>query len=235
MENTDKIEDQETATPADENKGGTEPATPADENKGGKTEPADDKTAGPFKTFKTQEDFDKHSAGIKRSAEKEAEKRIMAQLGLNPDEKDKLAEFKKTYEASLTDAEKQVKTIDTLTEKVKEYEEALAEKDAVISTLSKIAGKTTEDVAKITKMARSLVSDTVTMDDALDEVFKLLKLDNNVPKGTPPVQTENKTQTETNPFAKETFNMTEQGRLMANDPDKARRLYALAYGKNPSW
>lgn len=53
-------------------------------------------------------------------------------------------------------------------------------------------------------------------------------------KGRQPHATDpNKQQAEPNPFNKDTFNMTEAGQLVRNDPDKARKLISQA-GGNPA-
>ncbi|KJE30047.1 phage scaffolding protein [Bacillus licheniformis] len=49
----------------------------------------------------------------------------------------------------------------------------------------------------------------------------------------PNVNTGNGIPTNSNPFSEDHFNMTEQGRLIRNDPDKARRLIIQA-GDNPA-
>lgn len=53
------------------------------------------------------------------------------------------------------------------------------------------------------------------------------------PGPIPNVNTGNGFPTNSNPFSEDHFNMTEQGRLIRNDPDKARRLIIQA-GDNPA-
>ena len=52
---------------------------------------------------------------------------------------------------------------------------------------------------------------------------------------SPPLADGSKKLTDKNPFAKETFNMTEQGHLINEDRQKAREMYKLANGVYPSW
>lgn len=187
----------------------------------------------PFKIFETQADFDKHSAGILNSAQKKAEKELLAMLGLKPDEKDKLANFKEAYEKTLSESEKQAKTLDELKNQVKSLQEEVSSKDAIIAALSHFSGKKLEDVDKVVKMAKGLVDENTTIQDALEQVFALTKTKE--PIKSPPLADSSKKLGDKNPFAKETFNMTEQGHLINEDRQKARELYKLTNGVYPSW
>lgn len=225
---SDTAEPQVPVTPTVDQNGGN-PVTPP-ENGGNGTTPTLDEV---YKTFKTKEEFDNHSAGILNSAKAKAEKELLAMLGLKPDEKDKLQKFKESYEASLTESEKMQRDIETLSNKVSILEEKLVEKDAIISAISKSTGKTAEDVSKYVKMAKGLVSETVSIEDAIDEVLKIANLkQENMPKGNPPPNT-TETHADENPF--KTGNLTEQGKLIRTDREKARELYFSVYHKAPSW
>ena len=158
MENT-TVNEQETKTTEVENKSVDEVKTPETEIK---VEPKQ-----PYKTFATQEEFDDHSAGILNSAKKKAEKELLAMLGLKPDEKDKLAKFKEAYESTLSESEKQIKTLEELGAKVKTLEATVAEKDAIITALVKLSGKTTDDVSKYVRMAKGLVDDDTTIEQEI--------------------------------------------------------------------
>jgi chromosome segregation ATPase len=190
------------------------------------------KNQQPFKIFETQADFDKHSAGILNSAKNKAEKEILAMLGLKPDEKDKLANFKEAYDKTLTESEKQAKSLEELKNQVKDLQEQLSSKDAIIAALSHFSGKKMEDVDKVVKMAKGLVDENTTIQDALEQVFALTK--NKEPIKSPPLADASK-KSVNNPFAKDTFNMTEQGHLINEDRQKAREMYKLANGVYPSW
>ena len=106
------------------------------------------KVVTPFKTFATQEEFDRHCAGVLNSAKAKAEKELLSMLGLKPDEKDKLAKFKDAYDSTLSEAEKQAKNLESLTAEVAALKAEVVEKEAVISALSKCTGKSGEDVSK---------------------------------------------------------------------------------------
>ena len=229
---------QATATPAD-NGGNT--ATPADN--GGTNTPVNTPTETPkqtqdaenqpFKTFRTQEEFDRHSAGIRGFAQKEAEKELLALLGLKPNEKDKLAKFKEAYDATLSESEKKAKELETLTAESAALKASVAEKDAIIAAITKSTGKKADEVMKFVKMAKGLVDENTTMEQALEQVLSMAGTPKEAPKptpqGTPPA--ENAPQIpEENPF--KTGNLTKQGEIFRADPEKARRLYKEAKGKD---
>jgi hypothetical protein len=220
---------QATATPADNGGSQTPANTPAEPPK--QTNGAD--TNQPFKTFATQEEFDRHSAGILNNAQKKAEKELLALLGLKPDEKDKLAKFKEAYDATLSDSEKKAKELETLTADNGNLKARNAELEATISALTKATGKKAEDVSKIVKMAKGLVDENTTMEQALEQVFSMATVTTEAPKpapqGTPPADTAAQTPEE-NPF--KTGNLTEQGKIFKADREKARRLYKEAKGKD---
>ena len=214
-------------TPITENNGGNQGNTPDPQNKGGNN-------GHPFKVFSTQEEFNNHSAGIMRNAQQKAEKEILHMLGLNPNEKDKLAKFKELYESSLTDAEKNAKKMEELSNDVTSLNAQVKEKDAIITALCKVSGKGIDDVSKLVRMAKGLVSEDMTIEQALEEVLKFTKQEahKTVPTGTPPPQVNNDA-IENNPF--KSGNITEQGKLVREDVEKARQAYFIAYGKHPSW
>ena len=213
-------------TPETEINGGATGNTPAPQNNGGNNE-------HPFKVFTTQEEFDNHSAGIMRNAQQKAEKEILHMLGLNPNEKDKLAKFKELYDNSLTESEKNAKRMEELSNDVSTLTAQVKEKDAIIAALTKISGKGIDDVSKLVRMARGLVSEDVTIEQALEDVLKFTKQEpHTVPTGTPPPKVNNK-DIENNPF--KTGNITEQGKLVKDDVEKARQAFYIAYGKYPSW
>lgn len=216
---------------------GKTPSTP--EANGGQTantqttsKSVDNTNPEPFMTFQTQADFDKHSAGILNSAKNKAEKELLAMLGLKPDEKDKLAKFKEAYDATLTDAEKKAKELESLAAESKSLKAELAEKDAIIAAITKSTGKNVEDVMKFVKMAKGLVDEKTTMEQALEQVLAMTKPAKPIPQGTPPADAVGK-MPEDNPF--KNGNLTEQGKLIKSDREKAREMYFAVYGKAPSW
>lgn len=191
----------------------TEPTQP--------TEPA--KPTEPFKSFLTQEDFDNETAKIRGNAERKTKAELLKALGI--DSEDKLEVIKKAYENSLTEQEKvneQLKQLDIL-------KAELNESKAIITALSKLSNKPNDEVIKIVKMAKGLVSDDVTIEQALEEVMKLLQIQKpQVPTSTVIVTTPepNPNTGEKNPFKEN--NMTEMGKLIKENPAKARELAKLA-------
>jgi hypothetical protein len=187
----------------------------------------------PYRTFATQADFDRHSAGILNSAKNKAEKELLAMLGLKPDEKDKLAKFKEAYDNTLSESEKQAKTLENLNTEVIQLKNQISEKDAIIVALSQMTGKSSADVDKYVRMAKGLVDENTTIEQALAQVLSLAKSEEKkVPSGKP-LNEPSSTQTESNPF--KNGNLTEQGKLIQSDREKAREMYFAVYGKHPSW
>lgn len=221
------VEEQEVETPKTENEAEPKVDTPETQNEV-------EKNDKPYKTFATQEEFDKHSAGILNNAKNKAEKELLAMLGLKPDEKDKLAKFKEAYDATLSESEKQVKELENLRGENDTLKASVQEKDALISALSKLTGKNVEDVDKYVRMAKGLVDENTTIEQALEQVFELAKVEpkKQVPKGQP-LSEPNTPPKEDNPF--KNGNLTEQGKLIKTDREKARSMYMAVYGKAPSW
>ncbi len=187
----------------------------------------------PYRTFATQADFDRHSAGILNSAKNKAEKELLAMLGLKPDEKDKLAKFKEAYDNTLSETEKQAKNLENLNSEVNLLKSQIAEKDAIISALSQLTGKNSNDVDKYVKMAKGLVDENTNIEQALAQVLSFTKIEEKtVPKGKP-LNEPSTPQIEDNPF--KNGNLTEQGKLIKTDREKAREMYMAVYGKAPSW
>ena len=188
----------------------------------------------PYKTFATQEEFDKHSAGILNNAKNKAEKELLAMLGLKPDEKDKLAKFKEAYDATLSESEKQAKSLESLKGENEGLKKSVQEKDALIAALTKMSGKSVEDVDKYVRMAKGLVDDNTTIEQALEQVFEFTKVEakKQIPQGQP-LNESGGLPKDDNPF--KTGNLTEQGKLIKSDREKARAMYMAVYGKAPSW
>lgn len=228
MEDTVNKEEQVVDTSATENKEGSNIDTPSIETK------VETKTE-PYKSFSSKEEFDKHSAGILNSAKNKAEKELLALLGLKPDEKDKLSKFKEAYDNTLSESEKQAQTLENLNNEVSVLKSQLAEKDAIISALSKLTGKDSTDVDKYVRMAKGLVDENTSIDQALQQVLDFTKVEPkepSVPKGQP-LNEPNKTPSEENPF--KTGDFTKQGALIRDDRNKAREMYYAVHGKAPAW
>lgn len=226
------VETQAVETPETKNTVETKVETPETKNNGGNGSAEN----APYKTFASKEDFDRHSAGILNSAKNKAEKELLAMLGLKPDEKDKLAKFKEAYDNTLSESEKQAKNLENLTSEVNSLKSQIAEKDAIISALSKMTGKTSADVSKYVKMAKGLVDENTTIDQALEQVLSFMKVEepkaNPVPAGKP-LSNPAPVLTEENPF--KTGNMTKQGEMIRTDREKARAMYMAVHGVGPAW
>ena len=230
----DTVETQEVKTPGTENKVENKVETPTTEKTVENGNGAETKTTEPYKTFTSKEDFDRHSAGILNSAKNKAEKELLAMLGLKPDEKDKLAKFKEAYDATLSESEKQAKNLENLNEEVKSLKSQIAEKDAIISALSKLTGKNSSDVDKYVRMAKGLVDENTSIDQALEQVLDFLKVPEQkpIPSGKP-LNEPNPTPAVENPFSN--GNLTKQGEMIKSDREKAREMYFKAKGVYPSW
>ena len=228
------VETQEVKTPETENKVENKVETPTTEKTVENGNGAETKTSEPYKTFTSKEDFDRHSAGILNSAKNKAEKELLAMLGLKPDEKDKLVKFKEAYDATLSESEKQAKNLENLNEEVKSLKSQIAEKDAVISALSKLTGKNSSDVDKYVRMAKGLVDENTSIDQALEQVLDFLKVPEQkpIPSGKP-LNESNSAPTVENPFSN--GNLTKQGEMIKSDREKAREMYFKAKGVYPSW
>ena len=171
-----------------------------------------------FRTFKTQEDFDNEIAKVRGSAERNAKKDFYKMLGI--DSEDKIEAMKKAYQDSLTEVEKQAEALKEL----ETLKLSLAEKEATIAALKKFSNKGEEEITKIVKMAKGLVGDGVTLEQALDDVMNLFQSQKqNIPTSqavaTPPATN---ISTEKNPFKEN--NMTEMGKMIKENPEKARQL-----------
>ena len=230
----DTVETQEVKTPGTENKVENKVETPTTEKTVENGNGAETKTTEPYKIFTSKEDFDRHSAGILNSAKNKAEKELLAMLGLKPDEKDKLVKFKEAYDATLSESEKQAKNLENLNEEVKSLKSQITEKDAIISALSKLTGKNSSDVDKYVRMAKGLVDENTSIDQALEQVLDFLKVPESkpIPSGKP-LNDSNSAPTVENPFS--SGNLTKQGEMIKSDKEKAREMYFKAKGVYPSW
>ena len=171
-----------------------------------------------FRTFKTQEDFDNEIAKVRGSAERNAKKDFFKMLGI--DNEEKIEAMKQAYQNSLTESEKQAEALKEL----ESLKLSLAEKEATIAALKKFSNKGEDEITKIVKMAKGLVGDGVTLEQAIDDVMKMFQVAKpTIPTSqviaTPPA---NDVPIEKNPFKEN--NMTEMGKLIKENPEKARQL-----------
>ena len=121
-----------------------------------------------------------------------------------------------------------------LNEEVKSLKSQITEKDAIISALSKLTGKNSSDVDKYVRMAKGLVDENTSIDQALEQVLDFLKVPEQkpIPSGKP-LNEPNSTPTVENPFS--SGNLTKQGEMIKSDREKAREMYFKAKGAYPSW
>ena len=184
------------------------------------------KPTEPFKSFLTQEDFDNETAKIRGNAERKTKAELFKLLGI--DSEDKLEVLKKAYENSLTEQEKvseQLKQLGVLQSKI-------AEQEAIIAALTKLSGKESNEVIKLVKMAKGLVGEDCTIEQALEDVLKLVQKEKEPEKPKVPESQVKITTPDTkggvvnNPF--KDGNITEMGKLIRQNPEEARKLAKLA-------
>jgi len=187
----------------------------------------------------TQKEIDDANKRLRFSVEPKTTEKLLAALGLKPGDETKLESIKAAYDASLTEAERNNEAITSANERIIELEAQVKGYEGEIAALYALSGVDETRAKTMVKMAAGLVSDEVTIADAVKTVAGLLggadaaapesTGGSGMPQGAPLNQAATRPQSEGNPFkAGPTFNMTEQGRLINADPDKARRLAAEA-------
>ncbi len=159
-----------------------------------------------------------HDANIKQEAEKE----LMSMLGIKT--KDELQKVKEVYESSLTQEQKLNNDLLNLQSQVNNLTNQLNEKDVIIATLSGMSGISIDKIKTITKMAMGLKDENTSIEDAVKTVINMVN-QQQTPVGKPLEQPGTHNPPAPNPFKRgEHFNMTEQAKLLREDPEKARRL-----------
>ena len=210
-----------------------EQGNPTQQDDGAKQNPV-------FKQFKTQQEYDNEAANIRRASEREAKKELLKSLGLNPNEEEKLAEYKKAYEDSLTTQEWTEKELERLQLDNDSLLRTIEDKDYYIAVLSAMSGIDTTKIEMIVRMARGLKDENTTIEDAIQAVMQMTNIVGGqeqtpstgqkvgMPHGINLIQPETPPTPELNPFKTgpngEPPNLTEQGRLYKEDPEKARRF-----------
>lgn len=199
--------------------------------------PAADEKSG-AKTY-SQQDLDNIAAKARGTAERETKKKFLAELGLTIEDESKLALFKKAYEDSLSEDEKRQAELASLQADKQKLVNDLEEKDYIIKALTALSGKNEQDVEKIVKMAKGLKTESNTIDDAITEVLGMINVQTtpnvdtkpnpNMPKGNEITQPSNNATTvvidsQENPFKAEHFNLTKQGQIFKENPERARQL-----------
>lgn len=207
----------------------TEPTAPTVEN-----------NKGNEKTY-SQSDVDEQMRKTRLATEKDAKKKLLAQLGLTLDDEDKLNAFKEAYQNSLSDEDKRNQELTQLqTDKIKLTQD-LEEKDYVIKALFELTGKKEEDVEKIVKMAKGLKNDDNSIEDAIKEVISMINPTENISSNvttinptmpvSEPIQQPSTSviiNTQDNPFKAGQINLTKQGQLLRSNPELAKQLAAEA-------
>ena len=195
------------------------------------------------KTY-SQKEYDDVAAKARGTAERETKKKLLAELGLRPDEEDKLEAFKQAYQNSLSDEEKRNSELQELQTQNIQLEYDLEEKDYTIKALIELTGKKEEDVADIVKMSKGLKTEDNTIEDCIKKVISMIK-PSEEPVATEPVTVEKpidqnpnipigndiqqpsvvSVDTKENPFkAGPTYNLTKQGELLKTNPELAKKL-----------
>ena len=189
----------------------------------------------------SQSELDSEMKKTRLATEKDAKKKILAELGLTLDEEDKLSAYKQAYLDSLSEEDKRNQELSSLqAEKIK-LSQDLEEKDYVIKALIALSGKNESDVEKIVKMAKGLKTDNNTIEDAVKEVISMVNptinntansqvaqptVNPTMPIGQPIQQPSTVTvDVQENPFKPgPSHNLTKQGQLIKTNPELAKKL-----------
>ena len=183
------------------------------DNKGNQTTPPEK-----VEVKLTQEDFDRALAKARKSGESDALKIFGAKS------KDELKAINEKYQATLTEAEKIAKQQETLSNEKKELQEKLLEQDLKIKFLAK--GVNIDDIDIASAAYRGLINDGMDENKAFEKVFKLFDKPKDDTKvvGNGGLNQSNSKDNSPNPFTKEHWNLTEQGRLIKENYEKAKVL-----------
>lgn len=226
---TGTVTEPKTAEPGTESTGGNTPPKTEAKTDNGSTGTKTETAPTAFKTFADQKAYDDEAARIRGAAERAAEAKLLASLGLSTADAEKLEAMKTAYQSSLTDGEKKDLEMTNLKTENQRLENRVKELEAVTAALSVSTGTTLDEIDKVVKMAGGLVSETVTIEQAVKDVLALMQPKTEETKPTPPVggpgpEGAPAMKTQNNPFAKATWNLTEQGRIMRENPAEYERL-----------
>lgn len=193
----------------------------------------------------SQKEYDDVAAKARGTAERETKKKLLAELGLRPDEEEKLELFKTAYENSKTDEQKRDEEFQNLQARNVELEYDLEEKDYTIKALIELTGKNEEDVDDIVKMSKGLKTEDNTIEDCIKKVISMVKPKIDTPNPIEGVNVEKPIEqnpnipignniqqpsivsvdTTENPFKPgPTNNLTKQGELLRTNPELAKKL-----------
>lgn len=193
------------------------------------------------KTY-SQSDVDEQMRKTRLATEKDAKKKLLAQLGLTLDDEDKLNAFKEAYQNSLSEEDKRNAELQNLQAEKLKLTQDLEEKDYVIKALIALSGKNEADVDKIVKMAKGLKTEDNTIEDAINEVISMVNVEKPQAQPAnkeqhPPIPTSIEIQqpstsvvidTTENPFKAGQINLTKQGKILRENPELAKKLAAEA-------
>lgn len=201
--------------------GGDDVATPA-------TDTVVEVTQQPFKAYSTVDEWNAEAAKIRKAAER----KVFEKMGIKGEED--IAKMRQAYDASLTQEERISKEMQELRAANEFTARERDELNYTVAALAKFAGKSPEDVSKIVKMAKGLVGEDMTIQQAIDEVFSMYSNTNAqkaapaTPKGIELQQPDEKVDFEKNPFKEDSYNLTEQMMLIKKDPARAKQLASAA-------
>lgn len=179
------------------------------------------------KTF-TQEDVN----SIAAKEAKKAQEKLFKEIGIEDfdNAKEGLKKFKEWQDSQKTEAEKQQEALQSLQGEKETLTKTVSQLEAQISAMK--AGVNGDSVEDVIALAERLVNDETTMDKAIEQVIEKYpqfsaQADNDTPRivrsGNP-----NGGKQTVNPFSKENWNLTEQGKLYKENPELYKQLKSQA-------
>lgn len=196
-----------------------------------------------FKSFKTQEEFNNHSASIKGNATKQAQKQLANALGINLDNiKDEqfLKTLGETYKNSLTEQEQKDLKFQDLENSYNKSKSELTETTNLLATVVKMNNINLDDLKINMKMASALVDENTSFEQALEIVNQKMATTNN--QTTTNIQStqikQNTNNNATNEVIENPFksnNLTQMGKIIKENPELARKFAQEAKYKNIYW
>lgn len=183
--------------------------------------------SGENKTF-SQEDVN----SIAAKEAKKAQEKLFKEVGIEDFEnaKEGLQKFKEWQDSQKTESEKQQEALQSLQGEKETLTKTVSQLEAQISAMK--AGVNGDSVEDVIALAERLVTDDTTMDKAIEQVIKKYpqfsaQADNDTPTIVRPGNPNGGKQT-VNPFSKENWNLTEQGKLYKENPELYKQLKSQA-------
>lgn len=181
------------------------------------------------KTF-TQEDVN----SIAAKEAKKAQEKLFKELGIEDfdNAKEGLQKFKEWQDSQKTEAEKQQEALQSLQGEKEVLTKTVSQLEAQISAMK--AGVSGDSVEDVIALAERLVTEDTTIDKAIEQVIEkypqfVVQADEGddtitiVRPGNP-----NGGKQTVNPFSKENWNLTEQGKLYKENPELYKQLKSQA-------